>query len=380
MPKTSPIAELLVSVVTLALVVAACGGGTSGDTAPEATSPMGSPVEGGSEDRRTINDASGGPTTETSDVEAEDELATFAELLGYDLDDPDAARARAAADHRRFEESVARCMAEQGFEYVPAIRPARTSGVALDEGEFARERGFGITTWYGQEDQSGPDEDEWVNPNEGIVAAMSESERDSYHDALYGSYDEQATDPGTGEQIFYESSGGCSDQANDEVYGFRDQVWETLGPAHDEVFQRVLADPRFQEAEQAWSACMADRGYAYDGVKQMAEHVNEDFERRLAEITGPADGFINPFKELTEEETGALSEDERNDLIEQAEDEVLANMDQEALAALQQEERDLATANFECGQDLTERTEELQREYEGQFIRENPDLLDELSR
>ena len=339
------------------------------------------PASGSTEAGGTLTEASSGSTTESTDVGAVDEPETFAELLGYDLDDPDAAKARAAADRRRFEEMIARCMAEQGFEYVPAIRPARASGVAFDEEEFARERGFGITTWFGQEDSSRSDEDEWVDPNEAIIAAMSESEQDAYRDARYGSFDEQGVDPDTGEPIFDDTGGGCHDLAIDEVYGFQNEARETLGPALDEVFQRVLADPRFQEAERAWSVCMADRGYIYAGVMQMYEDIYEDFEQRLEEITGPDGGFvINPFKGLTEDETEALSEDEMDDLFEQAEAEALANIDQEALAALQQEERDLATADYECRQDLTEMTEELQREYEGRFIRENPDLLDELSR
>ncbi len=366
------VAGLRVSVVVLALAAAACGAGSTGETGPPEEVLEG----GGAEAGETVTEATTGLAADTTGVEAVDEPETFAELLGYDTDDPDAAQVRAAADHRRFEEMVARCMADQGFEYVPAIRPVGGSRPVLDEEEFARERGFGITTWYGQETMSEPDEDEWVNPNEAVVAAMSESERYAYDDALYG-LGEQRTDPDTGEQIFDESDGGCRGQSYDEVYGFRDEVSRRLGPARDEVFQRVLADSRFLEADRVWSECMADRGYTYAGVMQMSEGIFEDFEGRLDEITSPG-GFVNPFEELTADEVAALSEDERNDLIEQAEAEAMAKIDQEALAALQQEERDLAVATLECGQKLIEVTEELEREYEGRFIRENSELIDEL--
>ena len=371
-PGSRSVAGLRVSVVVLALAAAACGAGSTGETGPPEEVLEG----GGAEEGETVTEATTGLAADTAGVEAVDEPETFAELLGYDTDDPDAAQASAAADHRRFEEMIARCMADQGFEYVPAIRPVGGSRPVLDEEEFARERGFGITTWYGQETMSESDEDEWVDPNTAIFVAMSESERYAYEDALWG-LDEQGTDPDTGEQIIDDSDGGCRGQAYDEVYGFPDEVWQSLGPARDEVFQRVLADPRYLEADRVWSECMADRGYTYAGVKQMSEGIYEDFESRLDEITSPG-GFINPYKELTADEVAALSEDERNDLIEQAEAEAMANIDQEALSALQQEERDLAVANFECGQKLIEVTEELEREYEGRFIRENREMIDEL--
>ena len=128
--------------VLVALVVAACGGTSSGDT----TDPS---EGGGTGTGETVDEA----PTETAGTEPdEEEPETLSDYLGYDFDDPEAAAARAMEDQRRVEESIARCMAQEGFEYIPAVRPASSSQFAFDQEEYAREQGFGITTWYGRED------------------------------------------------------------------------------------------------------------------------------------------------------------------------------------------------------------------------------------
>ena len=278
-------------------------------------------------------------------------------------------------------------MAQEGFEYIPAIHPISSSGFAFDQEEYAREQGFGITTWYGQEDPFVFEEGDWVDPNEAIVEALSDSEREAYYEVLYGRFDEVVSgevDPETGEPLPIEDpfGRGCQGEAFEQVYGARNEVWEQLGPEFEEMTQRVFADPRFQEADKVWAACMADRGYPYNSVEQMYGEVHEDFQRRLEEIVGPHGGFVDPFEGWTQEEIETFmtekSQDEIDDFYEQARQQEQKDIDQDALAVLQQEERDLAVAAFGCGQDLEDSLEELRQEYEGRFIRENRDLLEEL--
>ncbi|MDE0169772.1 MAG: hypothetical protein OXS29_09680 [bacterium] len=369
-------------VLLLALVVAACGGTASVDS----TYPS---VVDAAASGETVDEAPDEEPTESTGTEPdEDEPETLGDYLGYDFDDPEAAAARAMEDQRRVEESIARCMAQEGFEYIPAVRPVSSSRFAFDQEEFAREQGFGITTWYGREDSFlSQEQDDWEDPNRAIVDSLSESERDAYDEVLHGTFDESAfgeVDPETGEPAFPDDpfGGGCQGQAYEEVYGAQEEMWEKLGPELEEMWQRVQADPRFKEADREWVECMADKGYSYDGIDSLYEDVYEDFQRRLDEITGGADPFTDPFEGWTEEEIDAFfeerSEEEIEDFFAQVGRQETDEVDQDALAALQQEEIDLAVAAFECQEALMDAYEELQREYEGHFIRENRDILEEL--
>ena len=367
-----------IAVVVLALVLAACGAGSTEDTGP-----VEEPVAGDAGEVSATTESSVDPVTETTAAgSGEDEPETLAAYLGYDLDDPDASAARAMEEQRRVEENIARCMAEEGFEYVPAVRPMSSSSFAFDEEEFARERGFGITTWYGQEDPFGFEDNDWVDPNDAILEALSESEREAYHETLYGPGAYHSGSPGESIVEIVDSGEGCRQRAYEEVYGARDEVWEQLGPKFEELTQRLFADPRFQEASDRWAVCMADRGYPYGSIEQMYEEVYQDFQSRLDEIIGEGGGFVNPFEGWTEEEIEAFlaerSEEEISDFYDQAQQQGMQDIDQEALAALQQEERDLAVAAFECQQELEDVLDELRQEYEGRFIRENRDLLEQI--
>lgn len=79
---------------------------------------------------------------------------------------------------RAMEEAVAACMAEQGFEYIPVDHSTRTVVVHDDEEEdiesveWAQQYWYGVTTepWA---DEAPSVEEEWVDPNEDYVNAMS---------------------------------------------------------------------------------------------------------------------------------------------------------------------------------------------------------------
>ena len=381
-------------VVVLVLLVSACGGGQAADTTgPRDTSLEEVPEGGVAEAADIVTEATTVPATETTEAESdEDEPETLAEYLGYDFDDPDAAAAQAMENERRVQEMIAGCMAQEGFEYIPAVRPISSSDFAFDQEEFAREQGFGITTWYGEEDPFGPEEDDWEDPNAVIVEALSESEREAYYEVLYGTFDEFATDEFATEGFDSDNGGpapvddpygrGCQGEAFEQVYGAQTEVWQQLGPQLEEMTQRVFADPRFQEANQVWAVCMADRGYPYDGIDRLYEEVFQDFQRRFDEIIGTGGGFVDPFEGWSQEEIDAFladkSDEEINDFFEQARQQGLEDIDQDALAALQREERELAVAAFECGEELNDSLEDLRQEYESRFIRENQDVLDQL--
>lgn len=368
-------------IAVLAVLAGACGGGseetdpvpgTTGDTIADTASAEG------------MTDGAPVATTATGDDQGEGDPETLEDFLGFSFDDPEANAAFAADMERRVQESIALCMAQEGFEYIPAVRPQDSGFFAFDEEDNARERGFGITTWFGEEELFASGDEEWVDPNGEIVASLSESERNAYHEVLYGE-DPSGEPDGTGE---VESLGdlwgsGCNGKAYEEVYGAMNRVFIELGPQMEELNQRVESDPRFREAEELWAACMADRGFPYDSQEAMYEQVNEEFSRRLEEIVGTEGATFDPFSGTSEEEVEEFfaeerSEEEVEDFFDQARREAMAGIDQEALAALQQEERDIAVASFGCGEELNDTVMEVFREYEGDFVKENRDVLEQL--
>lgn len=359
-----------------ALAAGACGGGSPGVETSSGT-PSSTESQNGTE-------AGAEPVVEESaepEAAGEDEPESLSDYLGFDIDDPDAAAVQFEESERRAQELIALCMAAEGFEYVP-VDPAGSGSVqaSFQDGseEYAREYGFGITTWYGREESDGQESGP-ADPNEAIRAAMSESEQGAYTEALYGppaTDDEGAEALDDPEQVF---GAGCQGEAYREVQGRLIRMFQLLGPALEDLTERMDADPRVAEASGGWSACMADRGYRYENQNELYELVFQDFSSRLDEIIGPDRGFVNPFEGWTAEEVETFmaenSEQEIEDFTEQARSEARAGVDQEAVAALQQEERDLAVANVECGRELQDVYQEVWSEYEQGFIEENREQL-----
>ena len=337
----------------------------------------------------------GDAATSTTEAAETDGPETMAEFFGYGSEDPEEQQAQWRDEEARRQELIRACMAEEGFDYTPVQQPEDSFQVfgPEDEEESVRTQGFGITTWYGNEDQFSGPEVEWVDPNQEMVEAMSESEQEAYYAALYGSEEEQmegATteiDPETGEEYtMVEGYGaGCEGEASEEIWGDQSQtqgLWEELEPDMTAMYERVEADPRTVELNDEWSACIADAGYEYESRNDMWESVYEDFQQRFDEIVGPDGGYADPFEGWTEEEIEAFFEEKTQDEIdaffEEAQEGARADIDEEALAALQQEEIDLAVANFECSSDYDEQYQEIAAEYEAEFIAANRETLEKI--
>jgi hypothetical protein len=353
------------------LLVAACGGGGAAD--PEATG-----------------------TDEEATEESSSEGETMADFFGYGTEDPEAQEAEYREQEARIQESIRQCMAEAGFEYQPVLPPEGSFmvGEEWDEEEYVRTQGFGITTWYGNEELNEPGpEVEWIDPNQEMLEGMSESESTAWYEALYGTPEQQeegsktVVDPETGEE-YMEMTGygpGCSGEAYEAEYGSMEDtnaLWEELQTEMDAMYQQVQADPRIVELDQEWAACMAERGFEYESMTAMQESIYPDFQARFEEIVGPNGGYADPFEGWTQEEIDAFFEEKSQEEIDaffasaQAESE--QSIDMEALGALQQEEIDLALADFECRGDYYEVYQEVSAEYEGDFIAENRAILEEI--
>jgi hypothetical protein len=358
------------TLIVLLLVVAACGGGGAAD--PEATG------------------------TDEEATESSTEGESMADFFGYSEEDPEAQEAEYREQEARIQESIRQCMAEAGFEYQPMVPPEGAFMVSeeWDEEEYVRTQGFGITTWYGNEELNEPrPEEEWVDPNQEMLEAMSESESTAWQEALYGTPEQQEAemvtevDPETGEeyQMMTGYGPGCNGEAYEAEYGSMDDsnaLWEDLQPAMDAMYQQVQADPRIVELDQEWSACMAERGFEYESMTAMQEIIYTDFQTRFDEIVGPNGGYADPFAGWTQEEIDAFFEEKTQEEIDAffaaAQEESEQNIDTEALEALQQEEIDLAVADYECRGDYYEVMADISEEYEADFIAENREALEQI--
>ena len=348
----------------LILSAAACGSGAATDVSAPAETGS------GSEAATTTTSAA----TTTSAEEAEDSGAepdSLDAFFGFDPNDPDASQEQFRRWQMSQQELIAVCMANQGFEYVPAVAPGNVDVLALDEEQYAREQGFGISTRYNTVEEGASEQ--WVDPNGAIVAAMSDSEEAAYYTALYG--EETGLEEGAEESDATFWGGGCQGEAAQEVFGQADAIFQELEPLLTDLQERVEADPRLADADRRWTACMSDRGYDYDDAEDLQITALPDLRNRYQEIVGQSDPFSGWTDEQIEEFYANNNPQEIQDYFDQFAEQARQEVDEEAVASLQQEELALATANYECGEERRTIEQEVTAELEKDFIRENRDAL-----
>jgi hypothetical protein len=314
----------------LVLTLTACGGAKS----PEGSDPDGSGAE-------------------TPRLGAIDLL--FQDMYGDYNED------QGAADQMRSEELIAQCMGEQGFEYTPVDYGAMNSGgvISTDELdvqwgtlEFAKEWGYGITTNpYGDQMEEPVDSGEqWVDPNQAYVEAMSATEQEAYYLALYGAQYNQEYVEGQEYEWKWEDA-GCQGFAQHEVYpdsmGDQDSEYAALMDEMNTMWESSMSDPRMAEIETDWASCMSDAGYA--GLAKV-----DDAQAQIYAKVEPIwnDAYADMPPDATEEDYAAVQE------------EVDAQ-----LAAITAEEIETAVADFTCRDDVkyTETQTDINLEYQQEF-------------
>lgn len=282
------------------------------------------------------------------------------------------------AQQMEVEEIVAACMIEQGFEYIPVDWSAAGSGpVAMPDDldvewgtiEFAEKYGYGATTDpYG--DQSSQPEDgsgeEFVDPNQEYVDAMSETEREAYYAALYGEppTEEEMAESDSGEMEYNWEDSGCSGKAQHEVYEMGGEGGtEDFSALQDDMsamWEASMADPRLTGLNDEWASCMTEAGYSGmaavgDGENKIYEEVNALWEDAYA------DAEADPSKEMTEEDYKAIEESIEEDR-----------------KAITPREIEMAVADFTCRDEIRydEIQQEVNFEYQQEFVDAHKDELE----
>lgn len=345
MTTTTSRAALAATAGVLALTLTACSGGGSGDGDGSASSePEPGPLD-----------------------------AYFEQMYGS-ADEEDG-----MAQMRRIEEITAECMQEQGFEYTP-VDHSQNAGFAMEPEEldvewgtveFAEKYGYGITTdpWGGQEPPMPEEGEEFVDPNQERVEAMSDTERQAYEAALWG--EPQVFDEATeGEEMPVEewdwTKAGCSGKAQNEVYdsanGMEDEEFTALQEEMQRMWETVEADPRLTELNSDWASCMADAGFP--GLAKVGDAETAVYDETNA---------INEEAYADVDYSEDLSEEEYVEIDAQIQEEV-----REKLAAITPREIETAVADATCREDLgyTEIQHEVNVEHQQEFVDANKAELD----
>jgi hypothetical protein len=231
------------------------------------------------------------------------------------------------------EELIARCMREQGFQYVAADYNTVRRGMSADknipglsEEEFIRRHGFGISTLYtGLPPQLSTD----YNParvglgerNVQFFRALSPADQVAYNRALLGD-DLNATLAVALETEDLSRTGGCTRKAVAEVF-----KPDQLKPSHYNPQDALInKDPRMKKALGTWQREMKKAGFDY----AHPDEIEPDLRNRLNALTEGGKLLVSK-----------MSPDQRA-----------------ALKKLQDFERTVAVKSFKLQEDLLDPVEE----------------------
>ena len=208
----------------------------------------------------------------------------------------------------KVEASIARCMREQGFEYVAADARTVRQGMnadkslpGLSEGEFISRHGYGVSTTYtGQPPQLAagysPARVGLGEKNVAIFKQLSPADQVAYNRALLGEHTEATLAVGLETEDF-SRTGGCTREAIAQVFE-PEQLKTTYYNPKDALINK---DPRMIGALSVYSSMMRDAGFDY----RHPDDVEADIRQRLDALT--AGGTI-PVDKMSAAQLAALEE------------------------------------------------------------------------
>lgn len=172
--------------------------------------------------------------------------------------------AESAALHRAEERNVQKCMKKQGFDYqtVPVgdvQKTAAASRYGLLTPRTAAQDGYGLTA----QRLANPHPD----PNARPLAALSETDRRAWEEALKGAADgpRQEIRLPDGLTVTF-APDSCVSVARRELYGPDwEQQYYTLQSLSNSIAEDTLDHPLVTAAERKWVTCMRDEGFRYQG-------------------------------------------------------------------------------------------------------------------
>ncbi|MGL4339060.1 MAG: hypothetical protein ACRCSP_01355 [Rhodoglobus sp.] len=287
----------------------------------------------------TLVGCSANADSETEQLDASrSPLSKYMTVLSGNNSDSEAQKKEA---HRRAQEIVAECMADQGFEYIPFLPYVAEKKIA-GEPEYETK---GWISQYGYGISAEPDPVVIIDPNQPYIDSLSAGEQSSYNEALGTALaigEEVNEETGDAETSFKTS--GCMGAAALEVgmiNVYQDKRYQPLIRKIDTLPEKVQSSRSLAALNPKWAACMAEAGYSSFEIKSDAPRA----------IVVKIDALIEASK-------GQPSE--------------------QKLAELQKEEIAIALADFDCSEkvDYKNTTLKVQFDLEKQFIADNKAELD----
>lgn len=227
---------------------------------------------------------------------------------------------------------IAECMAEAGFEYVPADVTAvlevgswMRADPNMTREEYKTQWGYGIST----RTDNPPREVGLGQQNIQIYERLPQSEKIAYERTLFGG-DPDETFALTLDDEDFSGLGGCTEEAVTAV--FPEEMMSTSFINPKDVL--IESDPRVLAADEAWMECMGEDGYEYEDQ----DEIIEEYEERYDALTDGEDP------------------------------EDLSGADLEALEELQAEEIAVALKDLECQGPLDEVVREVEIEIFGEPV------------
>ncbi len=208
----------------------------------------------------------------------------------------------------RVEGQIAKCMREQGFEYVAADYKTVRRGMSADkripglsEEEFHEKFGFGVATTYtGQPPQLAtgysPGRVGLGDQNVQIYQNLSPADQVAYNRALFGENAEATFAVGLETENF-SRTGGCTRKAVEAVF-----APEQLAASYYNPLDALInKDPRMKAALRDYASQMRDAGFDYSHP----DEVETDVRERLDALVG---GNSVPVEQWPPDKKAALAE------------------------------------------------------------------------
>lgn len=342
---------------------------------------------------------SGGDSQGSYDPEKRSSLTEALESVwgGGEWDEDQAER-----QQREVEEFTAQCMSEQGFKYIPVDRMFSISigpGMEEDPNEpqwgsvaYAEKYGYQISYWeLNQPDFEeetidpgfGPDE-EFVDPNQEIVEAMSESEQKAYYVALWGPSSAWSEEDWEDYHNNFDDSGNWLGEGEDPLLnqgGCQNEAWSSIN--NNDNWQEMQQDPDYIEFEELmnefyesqtdnaavtelnneWSTCMADSGYTYAEPWKAQEELYEE------------------WNVMQEERWAAMDDIDWEDPNSEKLWEEIQNKPIPGIDEFVDKEYKIAVADAKCAikVDYNGKQQEISINLENEFYNANKTLIDELT-
>jgi hypothetical protein len=222
------------------------------------------------------------------------------------------------AETKQTEELVAECMSTEGFEYTPDVQNGGTiysseedEGVEWGSEEFAKQYGYGIVSWPGMEDMPEDTGEEYIDPNQDYVEALSESEQQAYYEALHGPSPTEEEIAAMDEDGGYEydwTKNGCYGAAQHEVQSetnggmaaYEDPEFEDLFESSNQLYEALWSEDSPNEdvlkLNREWADCMADAGYDGFSSPMLAQQAMSDEYNELQMPDGEDGEWQEPSK------------------------------------------------------------------------------------